>query len=104
MSLDKERGERLKELMSRENVSNRTLATVADVSPSTVSQWRAGHEIRTGYLVVICPFLNTSIDYVLLGDSADLSEQDRTILQAFRRLPKKARAAALDLLEQMSGR
>lgn len=60
-----ERGSRLIGIMAKKGIGTRELARHIDVSPSTVSGWRKGAEMREGHIMNVCALLHISTDELL---------------------------------------
>ena len=75
-------GRRLRDLMDAKGLENKDLSGPTGKSTATVTQWKNGHEIHTEDIVVICPILGCSTDFLLLGydtSNTTITEAQRLI-------------------------
>ncbi|WP_445364870.1 helix-turn-helix domain-containing protein (plasmid) [Microbulbifer sp. ANSA001] len=99
--LDAMRGQRLQAAMKHAGVSGQELAEVAAVSPGVVTGWRKGAEIRCRHLMLICPYLDISIDHLVAGvDTAPTAEVQ--LVRHFRTLDSRTGVAVLKLIKNLA--
>lgn len=94
------RADRLQQLQKEKGYTNRYIATVIDVNENTVSRWVSGKRQPGGLsLNQLAALLDVSIEYLTgltddptppSNDIGDLSEEERLLLQVFRRGGRKA--------------
>jgi len=88
--------------MDAQGLENKALAQVTGKSTSTVTQWKNGYEIHTEDIVVICPVIGCSADYLLLGHES-ASERTTEAHQLIEGLSSTDYQAVLHLLRRLSG-
>lgn len=103
----------LKDLRLEKGVKQKEVAKNCDISPQCISQLELGTRNPTGTtLVALADYFNCSVDY-LLGRSeefsspvfpakTDLSQQERDLLLAFKKLPKDLQTHLLLHIEKLS--
>lgn len=99
--LDADRGNRLCAALDRAGVSNQDLALKAGVSPSTVTGWRKGAEIRCHHLAIVCPHLDISMDHLVAGLPGPSLEEVQ-LLRYFHTLSPRTSTAVLGLIKNLA--
>ena len=76
-------GERVKALRKIKNISGRELSRMAGVSSGTISQLETGYikEPSCKLLSKLAKALNTTIDYLYIGDDREKERSGKTITQ-----------------------
>jgi transcriptional regulator with XRE-family HTH domain len=99
-------GSRLKAARLAQGLTQEQLAFQLGVSSAAISQWeRDGTEPDFASLGAIRETLGTTLDALLFGDASDATEQEmltaaeRRLVQRFRKLSAKKRAAVVLLLD-----
>jgi transcriptional regulator with XRE-family HTH domain len=100
-----ELGERLRNFRERAGLSQKELARRAGVTQQAISSWEAGTRTDIGgrNLIKTAEALGVEPNTLLTGPLPDetLSEEDRTVLKAFRALDIEQKAVALRLLRAL---
>lgn len=99
-------GKRILELLSDQNVSQKTLADELQVSRSTLNNYLKGRRWLSPDLICgICRSLDISADYLLgLSDQkhpSRLPEDELALLELYRALPSHAKRCATNQLRQL---
>lgn len=67
----KEMGQRLRQCRKKSNLSQEKLAELVGVTPQTISTAETGKKaLRPENMIKICEVLNTSPNYLLLGEAS----------------------------------
>ena len=103
---------RIKQLCSRDGITQKELASYVGRAPSAVSGWATGkYDIDTESLFRMADLFDCSIDYLLGRDfeakkeapqAAELSGMEETVLILFRGLGREDKAALLSYLHFLS--
>lgn len=101
-------GERLRTLRERAKLGQADIAAVADVSIPTVSEWENNRK-KPGRvrLEPLAKLLNVSVDYLLTGEAARMSERTETaeeesLLRLFRASNAEQRKAVITILKAVA--
>ncbi len=79
-------GETLKKLRSEKGLSYRRLSKEVDISHSNLEKYEKNNmEPSFDKVIKICKFFNVSIDYLILGDNADLKYNDLELAELFNK-------------------
>lgn len=93
-----------KELKTR-NLTMNKLAKAINFSQSATSQWKSGRLPRADTLADICKYLNVSADYLLeLEPPPDISDQERRLLEYYRRADSRGKEYILETAEREAAR
>nr|WP_024308269.1 helix-turn-helix transcriptional regulator [Pseudomonas sp. P818] len=95
-------GENLKRARMAKKISQRALAERIDVGGSTYVGWE--HDTNpppADKLILIAQALETSIDELLFGENAGLSEEMRDLFRRFEKLPAGTKQQARLMLRAM---
>lgn len=86
------------------NISPSALLTKLGKSKSTITQWKNGSMPSIEIIPVISEELDISIDYLLTGkeNHNDLSEEEKYLLELFRKIPFKEQMRFIGKLEEIS--
>jgi transcriptional regulator with XRE-family HTH domain len=79
---------RIEPLMAEKKMSQKDLADIAGVTPPSVFEWKnEGTMPRADTAVKIADYFNVSVKWLITGNKdADLSQEERDLLAAFRAL------------------
>lgn len=106
-------GERLKALREEQGLTQKSLAEKLFVSIPTLSHWECGYqEPSFKDLVLICDFFEVEADYLLgrldefgnVTRQADITPQERSILDGIRELPDRERAQAVEFIKYLASK
>lgn len=83
--------------MAERKLFQKDLAEIAGVTPPSVNEWKnEGAMPRADTAVKIADFFNVSTKWLITGiNDADLSQDERDILEAYKRLNADGKKAAL---------
>lgn len=104
--------DRLKELMIEKNINQVELSKEIDFAQRTVSMWLLGQtEPKQTALTRLAQFFGCSLDYlvgleddfgnVAVNINADLTAEEKTILELFNQLPDARRRTIIDTMRYM---
>lgn len=99
------------ELRAEKDLSQRDIARIFNVSQATYNNWENGKtQPSIEQLIALARFYDVSVDY-LIGNSDDsgiisyrgaqLSDEERQLLQAYRPLPRETKTHFLKLMQNM---
>lgn len=107
---------KLDALMAESGLNRRSLAAGAGIPYTTIASfWGKGYEnVKLSTVQRLCDFLHVSMDYLLRDEITDRNyglvnasteppEDERLLLDAFRKLNPPARERALLLVQDMAG-
>ena len=101
---------RLFELRTEKELSQRAIAQIMSVSQGTYNNWENGKtQPSIEHIIVLARYFGVTVDY-LVGNTDDyevsvnsneISAENREILNKILRLPKQAKKALLDFLDNV---
>lgn len=84
-------GMRIINILKEQGKTQKELAKAIGTGTSTVSNWKAGKDPSSEFIVPICGFLNVSCEYLLTGQESPsgtvLSDDELEIIGAYRSMP-----------------
>lgn len=104
--------DRLKELMIEKNVNQVELSKQIDFAQRTISMWLLGQtEPKQTALTRLAQYFGCSIDYLVgieddfgnvsVNANADLTAEEKTMLELFNKLPEVRRRTVIDTMRFM---
>ena len=108
---------KLKELREEKNLSMSDLGKLLEVSDAAICKWENSvNEPKISYLKKIALFFDVSCDYlldlapdekpyrpVIHQNTFSLSEDEKELVDAFRRMTKETQAITLDTVHSLAG-
>ena len=95
--------ERLQMLCKERNTSVTNMLNELGLSTGSTGNWKKGQLPKGDILVKIADYLNTSIDYIILGEYGyDLSDDEKTLLALYRKTPERAKYKVLCDFERIT--
>lgn len=99
MPVNKQRGERIKQLMKKNELTREDLASVTGYSLSLITKARNGEEFKTDFQFALCQVLKTTPDY-LNGYTPQSSEIAEVLIELERVNDPQVSQAILALLKR----
>lgn len=84
--------DRLRELCKEKGTTLSAVLKELGLSTGSTGTWKKGQLPKGDILVKIAEYLNTSIDYIVLGEyKADLTNEEKHLLELYRMTPDRAK-------------
>ena len=84
--------DRLKELCREKGTSLSAVLNEIGLSTGCTGSWKKGQLPKGDALVKIAKYLDTSIDYIVLGEyKTDLTKEEKHLLELYRNTPDRAK-------------
>ena len=94
--------ERLQELCQKRNTSVSRMLQDLEFSTGNTGNWKKGQLPKGDVLAKIAEYLETSIDYIVFGETGrGLSDEERRLLELYEMTPERARYKVLCDMERI---
>ena len=94
--------ERLQSLCKQKGTSVSNMLSELGLSTGSTGNWKKGQLPKGDILVKISEYLDTSIDFIVLGTfKTDLTEEERHIIELYRNTPERAKYKVLCDIERI---
>lgn len=94
--------ERLHELCKEKGTSVTNMLSSLGISTGCTGNWKKGNLPKGDVLIKIASYLNTSIDYILLGEyRSDLKNDEKKLIELYRKTPDRAKYKVLCDMERI---
>lgn len=88
--------ERLQELCKERGTSVSKMLGDLGLSTGSTGNWKKGQLPKGDILLKISQYLDTSIDYIILGEyKTDLTDEEKQLVDLYRTTPKRAKYKVL---------
>lgn len=97
--------ERMLDIMNQKSIKASELAEELKINRSVISAWKKrGTNPPSEYLVQICKLLNISISELLGADEEGLNQEERKLIEYYRRCSQGNKAIILNAAEGLSNK
>ena len=94
--------ERIQKLCKDKGTTISNMLKTLELSTGSTGNWKKGHLPKGDVLVKIADYLNTSIDYIVLGEYRDnLTDDEKNLIEIYKRTPERAKYKVLCDLEDI---
>ena len=84
--------ERLREICKKKGTTVTSMLIKLGISTGSTGNWKKGQLPKGDILIKIADYLNTSIDYILLGEyRSDVNKDERKLVELYRITPERAK-------------
>ena len=94
--------ERLRGICKENGTSVTSMLSRLGISTGSTGNWKKGQLPKGDILIKIADYLNTSIDYILLGEyRSDISKDEKKLVELYRLTPERAKYKVLCDMEDI---
>ncbi|MDE6034450.1 MAG: helix-turn-helix domain-containing protein [Ruminococcus sp.] len=94
--------ERLRVICSENGTTVTNMLSKLGISTGSTGNWKKGQLPKGDVLIKIADYLNTSIDYILLGEyRSDVSKDEKKLVELYRLTPERAKYKVLCDMENI---
>ena len=94
--------ERLQSLCKQKGTSVSNMLNELGLSTGSTGNWKKGQLPKGDILVKISKYLDTSIDFIVLGEyKADISKEEKHLIELYRSTPERAKYKVLCDIERI---
>lgn len=94
--------ERLQDLCQKRNTSVSRMLQDLELSTGNTGNWKKGQLPKGDVLAKIAEYLETSIDYIVFGETGrGLSDEEKRLLELYEMTPERARYKVLCDVERI---
>lgn len=94
--------QRLHELCKEKGTSVTNMLNSLGISTGCTGNWKKGNLPKGDVLIKIADYLNTSIDYMLIGEfRSDLDSDEKRLVELYRLTPERAKYKVLCDMENI---
>ncbi len=84
--------ERLREICKERGTTVTNMLSKLGIATGSTGNWKKGSLPNGEILIKIADYLNTSIDYILLGEYRnDISKEEKKLIELYRMTPERAK-------------
>ncbi|MDE6502543.1 MAG: helix-turn-helix domain-containing protein [Ruminococcus sp.] len=94
--------ERLREICKEKGTTVTSMLSKLGISTGSTGNWKKGQLPKGDILIKIADYLNTSIDYILLGEyRSDVNKDERKLVELYRITPERAKYKVICDMERI---
>ncbi|MDE5860892.1 MAG: helix-turn-helix domain-containing protein [Ruminococcus sp.] len=94
--------ERLRGICKENGTTVTNMLSKLGISTGSTGNWKKGQLPKGDVLIKIADYLNTSIDYILLGEyRSDVSKDEKKLVELYRLTPERAKYKVLCDMENI---
>lgn len=94
--------ERLREICKERGTTVTNMLSKLGIATGSTGNWKKGQLPKGDILIKIADYLNTSIDYILLGEfRSDLTNEEKQLVELYRLTPERAKYKVICDMERI---
>lgn len=94
--------ERLREICKEKGTTVTNMLTKLGIATGSTGNWKKGQLPKGDVLIKIAKYLDTSVDYILLGEyRSDISKDEKKLIELYRKTPERAKYKVLCDMERI---
>lgn len=94
--------ERLREICKEKGTTVTNMLTKLGIATGSTGNWKRGSLPNGDVLIKIAKYLDTSVDYILLGEyRSDISKDEKKLIELYRKTPERAKYKVLCDMERI---
>lgn len=94
--------ERLRRICKEKGTTVTHMLSTLGISTGSTGNWKKGQLPKGDILIKIADYLNTSIDYILLGEyRSDVSKDEKKLIELYRITPERAKYKVICDMERI---
>lgn len=94
--------ERLREICKERGTTVTNMLGKLGIATGSTGNWKRGSLPNGDVLIKIADYLNTSIDYILLGEyRSDISKDEKKLVELYRLTPERAKYKVICDMERI---
>lgn len=94
--------ERLRKICRENGTTVTNMLSKLGISTGSTGNWKKGQLPKGDILIKIADYLNSSIDYILMGEyRSDISKDERKLIELYRITPERAKYKVMCDMERI---
>lgn len=94
--------ERLREICKEKGTTVTNMLSKLGIATGSTGNWKRGSLPNGDVLIKIAKYLDTSVDYILLGEyRSDVSKDEKKLVELYRKTPERAKYKVLCDMERI---
>ena len=94
--------ERLREICKEKGTTVTNMLSKLGIATGSTGNWKRGSLPNGDVLIKIAKYLDTSVDYILLGEyRSDISKDEKKLVELYRKTPERAKYKVLCDMERI---